>query len=164
MTRSFPAFRPSPKTLAWALAAVLIGASLSACGETAGGGLAPGLTARMDAPGAALDRAGAIGIVNQYRSTVGANALTGDTTLDATAQSLAAQYASTGNAPKLPAGAVAIRVSAGYPNFAETFSGWRNSPADASVLASTSATRAGIASVYDAKSTYGVYWVLVLAS
>jgi hypothetical protein len=163
MTRSFPAFRPSLMPLAWAFAAVLVGAGLSACGETAGG-LAPGLVARMDAPGATLDRAGAIGIVNQYRSTVGASALTGDTTLDATAQSLAAQYASTGNAPKLPAGAVAIRVSAGYPNFAETFSGWRNSPAVAWVLASSGATRAGIASVYDAKSTYGVYWVLVLAS
>jgi len=95
---------------------------------------------------------------------VGASALTGDTTLDATAQSLAAQYASTGNSPKLPAGAVAIRVSAGYPNFAETFSGWRNSPADAIGPCQQRGNPGRYRLVYDAKSTYGVYWVLVLAS
>ena len=163
MTRSLLQHRPGLSACARAFAALLIGAALASCGE-AGGGLAPGLVTQMDTPGATLDRASAIGIVNQYRGTVGANPLTSDTTLDATAQSLAAQYASTGNAPKLPPGATAIRVSAGYNTFAETFSGWRNSPADASALASTSATRAGIAAIYDAKSTYGIYWVLVLGS
>jgi hypothetical protein len=145
------------------LAALLLAGALAACGEMAGGGIAPGLVARMDTPGAALDRAGAIGLVNQYRATVGAGPLAEDTSLDATAQSLARQYAATGNAPKLPPGATAIRVSAGYADFAETFSGWRNSPADAAVLATAGAGKAGIASLYDANSTYGIYWVLVLA-
>ena len=163
MTRSSPMLRPGLSACARSLAALLIGIALASCGEE-GGGLAPGLVAQLDKPGATLDRASAIGIVNQYRGTVGAGALADDASLDATAQSLASQYASTGTSPKLPPGATAIRVSAGYNTFAETFSGWRNSPADASVLASTTATRAGIATIYDANSTYGIYWVLVLAS
>jgi uncharacterized protein YkwD len=57
-----------------------------------------------------------------------------------------------------------MRVSAGYANFAETFSGWRNSPADAAAIADASATKAGLGVAYDANSTYGVYWVLVLAN
>ncbi len=55
-----------------------------------------------------------------------------------------------------------IRYSAGYFTFAETFSGWRNSPQDAPALTDRSATRAGVAAVYDAASPYGVYWVIVL--
>ncbi|MHB1111340.1 MAG: CAP domain-containing protein, partial [Devosia sp.] len=65
-------------------------------------------------------------------------------------------------APKLPDGAVAMRVSAGYATFAETFSGWRNSPADAQALTDKAATRAGVGVGYGANSTYGVYWVLIL--
>ena len=136
-------------------------AVLAAC-STGGGGLSPGLSARMDQPGASLNRAEALSIVNHYRATVGAGALRADASLDATAQTLAQQYASSGASPRLPAGAVKIAVSAGYPNFAETFSGWRNSPADAAILAERSVTRAGVAAVYDANSTYGVYWVLLL--
>jgi len=138
-------------------------AVLSAC-STGGGGtpLSPGLSARMDQPGASLNRAEALAIVNSYRGTVGAGSLVADATLDATAQALAAQYVASGTSPKTPPGAVKIAVSAGYPNFAETFSGWRNSPPDAAILAERSARRAGIAVVYDANSTYGVYWVLLL--
>lgn len=141
---------------------------LSACttmsgGEnTGGGGLAPALTARMDTPSASLDRAGALNLINSYRATVGASALASDPSLDATAQSLADTYAASGQAPKTPAGLVAIRLSAGYPTFADTFSGWRSSPADAGVLASRGARRGGIAVAYNASSNYGVYWVLVL--
>jgi uncharacterized protein YkwD len=124
--------------------------------------LSGGLTARMDQPGASLNRTEALGILNSYRTTLGAPALTGDAALDSTAQSLATEYASTGTAPKLPTGATQMRVSAGYATFAETFSGWRNSPADAQVLASASARRAGLGVAYSANSAYGVYWVLVL--
>ena len=145
-----------------AAAALGLAASLAACGET-GGGLAPGLVVAMDSPTAVLDRGAALGILNQYRATTGAGALTDDAALDAEAQSLAQQYASSGTAPKLPSDAGGIRVSAGYSTFAETFSGWRNSPADAAVLANPAARRAGIASFYSANSAYGVYWVLLLA-
>lgn len=116
----------------------------------------------MDQPGATLDRAAALGILNAYRSTTGAAALTGDAGLDATAQSLAAEYARSGTPPALPAGAIGLRISAGYANFAETFSGWRNSPADAAAIADATARRAGLGVAYEANSEYGVYWVLVL--
>lgn len=147
------------------LVAIPVLAALGACalgGDTGGGGLSPGLTAQMDAPGARLDTATAIGLVNQYRATTGAGAVTEDPTLDATAQSLAQQYASTGTAPKLPAGATVVRTSSGSADFAETFSSWRASPTDAAALATGGATRIGLASYYDSGSAYGVYWVLLL--
>ena len=64
----------------------------------------------------------------------------------------------------LPTGSTGLRASAGYANFAETFSGWRNTPGDAAVLADGKSTRAGLATVYDPNSTYGVYWILVLGA
>jgi uncharacterized protein YkwD len=139
---------------------LVLAASLAAC--SSGGALSPGLAARMDVPGAQLNRAEAIGIVNNYRSTNGASPLTEDAGLDATAQALATEYAKTGKQPAKPAGATQIRYSAGYFTFAETFSGWRNSAADAAALVDKGATNAGVASIYDANSPYGVYWVFIL--
>ena len=138
-------------------------AALLMVGACASGtGLSAGLTTRMDRPGANLQSAEALMIVNDYRRTTGTAALRNDALLDAMAHDLAASYAQSGNVPALPAGAVLLRVSAGYPTFAETFSGWRNSPDDAAALAEKSATRAGLGVAYDANSAYGVYWVLVL--
>jgi uncharacterized protein YkwD len=124
--------------------------------------LAPGLSARMDQPNAQLDRAQAINMVNAYRSTQGLPSLTADSGLDGTAQALVAQYASTGIAPKTPGG-ITMKLSAGYATFAETFSGWRNNPADAAGM-TANATKAGVAVAYNAQSNYGVYWVLVLGN
>lgn len=136
---------------------------LSACSMGGGGGaLSPGLSARMDQPGAELNRTEALGIVNHFRTATGAQPLVADSSLDAAAQALVVQYIQTGNPPRQPAGTI-LRTSAGYPTFAETFSGWRATPADASAMADKSARRAGIASRYDANSAYGVYWVLLLA-
>lgn len=155
---------PIASKLIIAVAAALGIAALAGCSGGGGGGgaLSGGLTARMDQPGASLNRAEALGILNHYRATTGAAALNGDAALDATAQQLAASYARTGGLPKVPAGSVAMRVSAGYANFAETFSGWRNSPVDAQAMASPNARRAGLGVHYDAGSTYGIYWVLLL--
>jgi hypothetical protein len=140
--------------------------ALAGCMGFGGGGspgaLPVGLTARMDVPGASLDRIESVHIINQYRAANGAAPLISDSGLDGTAQLLANQYAATGTQPKQPGGTVAIRYSAGYPNFAETFSGWRNSPADAAVLAHGTAKRAGVAVAHNPTSGYGVYWVLVL--
>jgi uncharacterized protein YkwD len=144
------------------IAAVATAVLLMVAGCTSGTGLSAGLTTRMDRPGASLESAEALMIVNDYRRTTGAAALRNDQLLDAMAHDLALSYAQSGSVPALPAGAVLLRVSAGYPTFAETFSGWRNSPADAAALGETKATRAGIGVAYDANSTYGVYWVLVL--
>lgn len=145
-----------------ALAAPLLFAILAACSSSGGGALHPGLTQRMDAAGATLDRAQAIGLINNYRATVGAPALVSDPSLDSAAATLAQSYASTGRQPAKPEGAVSVSSSAGYQTFAETFSGWRNSSADAAVLTQRAAKRAGIATVYSANSGYGVYWVLLL--
>ena len=150
--------------LALLLAGGLAAAALAGCSAGGGAALSAGLTQRMDTPNASLNRAEALGIVNHFRATSGSGQLVADATLDATAQSLAASYAQTGTAPRTPAGAVGMRSSAGYPNFAETFSGWRNSPADAAVLNERGASRAGIGVAYDPNSTYGVYWVLLLGN
>jgi uncharacterized protein YkwD len=126
-------------------------------------GLPGGLSARMDAQGAQLDRGSALGLVNAFRSTTGAAALSEDSALTAQAQQLANQYAQSGRPPGAPSGIRAIKLSAGYHNFADTFSGWRNSPADAPALLDAGARRAGIAVAFNPTSAYGVHWVLLLA-
>lgn len=137
---------------------------LAACtGAPVTTGLAPGLTAQINSPGAQMDRGAALSIVNQYRSIRGAATLVADAGLDAQAQTIAGQYANAGTPPRAPEGLVAMRLSAGYENFAETFSGWRNSPADADAMASTGARRAGFAVVYNPNSAYGTHWVMLLA-
>jgi len=94
---------------------------------------------------------------HQYRSTVGASALTGDTTL-MHGQSLAAPICLDRQFSKLPAGAVAIRVSAGIPILPSVF---RLAQTPRRCIRSLPA--AGQPGRYrlghDAKSTYGVYWV-----
>lgn len=147
------------------LAAILAGLALSACsmggGGSAGIALAPGLSARMDQPGASLDKAQAIGIINAYRATNGLPALVSDPALDGSAQALANQYAQTGTPPRTPQDLAVMKLSAGYATFAETFSGWRNNPADAAGL-KANATKAGVAVAFNQSSAYGVHWVLVL--
>jgi len=146
------------------LAALLAGLTVAACSMGGASGpiaLSPGLSARMDQPGASLDRAQAIAMINAYRATSGLPALIPDAALDGTAQALADQYARTGTPPATPQGLTVMKLSAGYATFAETFSGWRNSPADAVALKATAA-KAGIAMTYNATSAYGIHWVLVL--
>ena len=136
--------------------------AIAGCSIGGGGALSPGLSAPMNLAGAKLNRVEALFLLNDFRRNQGAADVRGDTVLDASAQTLAAAYAKTGAQPSQPDGIRVMRVSAGYTNFAETFSGWRNAPADAAALADKSATRAGLAVVYDPNSSYGVYWVLLL--
>lgn len=157
---ALPFFKPAIAPLAMLLAGIALGAC-SMGGGGAGIPLAPGLTARMDQPGASLDRVEAISMINAYRATAGLPPVTPDAALDGTAQALANQYAQTGTPPRAPQELTVTKLSAGYSTFADTFSGWRNSPADAVALKAT-ATRAGIAVAFNGSSTYGVHWVLVL--
>jgi len=131
-------------------------------GAPAGGALSAGLSARMDQPGASLDKVQALGLVNAYRSSTGRGPLAPDAGLDGTAQALANQYAQTGNPPKTPQGLRVMKLSAGYATFAETFSGWRNNPADAAGLTSPG-NKAGVAVAFNPSSGYGIYWVFVVA-
>ncbi|HWV20178.1 MAG TPA: CAP domain-containing protein [Devosia sp.] len=141
----------------------IAGCSMMGMGGSAPTGLAAGLTARMDQPNARLDRAQAVNLVNAYRSTRGVAPLTADAGLDGTAQALANQYAQTGTAPATPQGLTVMKLSAGYATFADTFSGWRNSPADAAGLVAQG-SKAGLGVAYNAASSYGVYWVLVIGN
>lgn len=115
----------------------------------------------MDAPGARLDRVEAIRIINQFRATTNARPLRIDQGLNTQAQTLAASYASSGKAPKKPATVNAMRVSAGYPSFAETFSGWRSTNADAAALLDPTNTNVGLGVAYSGNSTYGTHWVIL---
>lgn len=149
---------------AFALVAALAVAGCSMMGGASSpASLSPGLNARMDQPGAVLDTKQAIDLINSYRATRGAAPLTADAGLNGTAQALVNQYAQTGTAPTKPQGLAQMKLSAGYSTVAETFSGWRNSAADATALAAP-ASKAGFATAYNPNSAYGVYWVLVLGN
>lgn len=143
-------------------AAAGMAAALTAC-SSAGGGLSPGLTQRMDSQGAQLNKGDALGIINQYRASVGVAQLAEDPSLNAMAATMAANYAKTGRQATKPEGTSEIRYSAGYPTFAETFSGWRSSQQQSLVMSGRAVTRAGIAVVYEENSPYGVYWVVIVA-
>lgn len=158
MIRSVRRFAP----LALAFAALAALAACSGMSSGAGGGLAPGLVAEVNSPGARMDRASALQIVNQYRALRGVGPLSADPALESQAEQVAGQYARAGTPPAQPAGAAAMRLSAGYTNFAETFSGWRNSPVDADVMALANASRVGFAAVFDPNSAYGTHWVMLL--
>lgn len=147
---------------AGALAIALAGCS-SFSGPASPGALSAGLSARMDQPNATLNSQEAIGLINAYRATRNMPPLVADAGLNGTAQALASQYAQTGTAPTKPQALVQMKLSAGYPTFAETFSGWRNNAADAVGLVAP-ATKAGIAVAYNPTSSYGIYWVLVLGN
>jgi uncharacterized protein YkwD len=137
--------------------------ALAACSMGGGAPLSEGLTTPMNRPGATLNRVEALFLLNDYRRQNGATDVRGDTVLDGMAQTLAQNYAKGGAQPQLPPGATVMRLSAGYPTFAEVFSGWRAVPADAAALATRGVTRAGLGVVYEPASPNGVYWVLLLA-
>ena len=154
------------------LAAVLALALIAGCTTTS---LPTAINARLDAPGAVLDKQAAIDLINQYRATAGAPAVTIDPALNSAAASAAAVYATSPDvaAGRTRLGAIGDRVdgdaqaaeqvSAGYVTFADVFSGWRNNPNDAQALTAPWASRAGIGVIHDPNSPFGTYWVLILA-
>ncbi len=122
-----------------------------------------GLTARMDAPNASLDQQKALSIINHLRITKNSPALISDIDLIKQANILAQKYATNGITPKKPKTADAIQISAGYANFANTFSGWRSNNTSLNTLTNPNFSRAGIGVAYSQNSTNGVYWVLLLS-
>lgn len=143
------------------LVAALLVVGIVACAPTVG--LAPGLVARMDAPGAKLDAGLALGLINDLRSRSGAPALTHDPALEAAAKEAALAYAGSGRSPRRPDAAAMMMTSAGYVTFAETFSGWRGSSTDTRTLSDPALTRAGLAVANDGNTEFGTYWVLLAA-
>ena len=55
-------------------------------------------------------------------------------------------------------------IGAGYHTLAEAFSGWRDSPGHRANMLMAGVTRIGIATAYNPKSKYKVYWTLILAA
>ena len=152
---------PAPIRLTLIACAALVAIGLSACSPS--GGLAPGLVARVDATGAKLDAAVALGLINDLRQSRGVAPLVRDAALEAKAQAAADAYARSGKSPKAPDGAERILTSAGYLTFAETFSGWRGAQKDTEALSDGAMRRAGLAVTWDGNSGFGSYWVLLLA-
>ena len=73
------------------------------------------------------------------------------------------EYARTSSPPVGPSDeSVVMRLSAGYANFADTFSGWRGTKADADIIADPAATGVGFGVTYSANSSYGVHWVILI--
>ena len=145
----------------------LIALSLTAC-VAATTPLPAALTASMAKPNAVLNQTEALGLINQYRSANGLPTLTLDPELSSLALKAANQYAKDANNN----GATALVASnsqasplfsAGYSNFADTFSGWRGSPRDAKTLAQTNAKRAGLAVMYAPNTSFGTHWVLLVS-
>ncbi len=134
---------------------------LSSC-TNVGIPLDPSLTARMDNTGAQLDRAKALSIINHLRATKGVAALNINSELNNQANILAAKYAASNKAPKKPDNISAMQLSAGYADFANTFSGWRSNVSSVDILTNPKYSNAGITVVYSQNSTHGVYWVLLL--
>lgn len=62
------------------------------------------------------------------------------------------------------AGVAVENIGAGYHTLAEAFSGWRDSPGHRANMLMAGATRIGIATAYNPKSKYKVYWTLILAA
>ena len=142
-------------------AVLLVALGLAACSPS--GGLAPGLVARVDATGAKLDTAAALGLINDLRRARGVPVLVRDAALEQQAQEAASAYARSGRSPNKPDGTARILTSAGYLTFAETFSGWRGSGSDTDALADPDMRRAGLAVTWNGNAEFGSYWVLLLA-
>jgi uncharacterized protein YkwD len=142
------------------LLAAMLTPFLAGCGST---GLAPGLVARMDVAGAELDTETALGLINQLRLSADTPALERDPDLETAAQDAARAYAADNRPPKKPDGIGVLLLSAGYPTFAETFSGWRGARANVKALTDTDMRRAGLAVSANMNSESGTYWVLLLA-
>jgi uncharacterized protein YkwD len=157
-------FRVGLAVASLAIVAVIAGcSSFGGSAATSPAALSPGLSARMDQPNAVLDSQQAIGLINAYRASNGVAPLTADAGLNGSAQALASQYAQTNVAPGKPQALGQMKLSAGYSTFAETFSGWRNNPADAVGLLAQG-SKAGVAVAFNPQSSYGIYWVLVIGN
>jgi uncharacterized protein YkwD len=132
----------------------------------------------LAAPDAELDAPAAAAMISGYRANNGLTAVTLDPELmklaDAQARAMAihdkldhnvirdfgerleiAGYKST---------VAAENIGAGYHTLAEAFSGWRDSPPHRRNMLLAGASRIGIAAAYSPKSTYRVYWALILAA
>lgn len=161
-----------------ALCLALIAPFLSACEAPPKipSGQSP-LYASLARPGAGVDAALAVRLINDYRRNAGLAPVRLDPALNRFAEAQVTSIAGHNNltipggsevihrlkAAGLPATAARENVSAGYYSMSDAFSGWRGSPPNDATLRLAAASRMGIATRYVPNSRYGVYWVLVMA-
>lgn len=159
-----------------AFAAALALAAVAACARAPE---PPAFYRDLGAPGARVDAAAALSLVNDYRAKEGLPPLVLDRTLvdlaraqaealaqaDSVRLSLAADRAL--DARLAAAGYEASRAventSAGYRTLAEAFSGWRDSDRHDRNMRDPDANRFGIATAYAPDSKYRVFWTAIFA-
>ncbi|MCA0422978.1 MAG: CAP domain-containing protein [Proteobacteria bacterium] len=138
----------------------------------------PAFYASLASPDAKVDAASARDLFNGYRRNLGLSGLAIDPALMAfaerEAQALArADRVDATRERSLPSrlsgagiagGSALENVSAGYHTLSDAFSGWRGSPRHDATLRSATARRFGIATAYNPRSKYKIYWVLVTAA
>jgi uncharacterized protein YkwD len=137
-----------------------------------------GIYQSMSKPGARLDFAAARDLIAMYRAGRGLEGLSLDPGLMAQAQAQADAMAATGKLSHEVQGSLTERlnsagyvksaavenVSAGYDNFAEVFSGWRQSPPHNSNMLAPRMRRMGVAVATNPGTRYKLFWALVLAN
>ncbi len=164
-----------------ALPFALLGAlALAGCGTTeVEQPSQPAFYENLAKTGQPVNAEAAASIISDYRTGKGLNPVTIDPALNQVAQEQANAMAradtlshevggrtfvqrmnASGYKPK-----VAVEnVGAGYHTLAEAFSGWRDSPPHNKNMLAQGVTRMGIATAFNPKSKYKVYWALVLAT
>ncbi|MFG1398870.1 CAP domain-containing protein [Roseixanthobacter pseudopolyaromaticivorans] len=157
---------------------VLLSFLLAACGTTEVEPTKPAFYDDLSKSGQPVDPAAAASIISAYRTGKGLSAVVIDPALSRVAQDQADAMAKADTLSHEVGGrtfvmrmkasgydpAIAVEnVGAGYHTLAEAFSGWRDSPPHNKNMLTPGVTRMGIATAFNPRSKYKVYWALVLA-
>lgn len=134
-------------------------------------------TRHYDHPGATLDIASTVEIINQYRISQGKNPLTFNPdlaiiaaqsagTLSQNASLKTGQRKSGSLNKRLTSAGIAHQsaheiIAGGYVTFARTFSSWRSVPSQSKILLDDSLTSFAIATHYSGQTSLGIYWVFI---
>jgi uncharacterized protein YkwD len=163
--------------LAAFLAAALVPLALAGCQTEP---TTPTFYADLGQPGAEVDAAAAVSLINDYRAKEGRPPLTLDPKLSEIAReqatalaaadsirlSLAADRTIERRLEKAgyPSARAVENTSAGYRTLAEAFSGWRESRGHNANMLDAEATRFGIATAYAPTSKYKVFWTAIFVA
>lgn len=138
----------------------------------------PSFYQSMAQSGAEVDVTAAASMISGYRGNNGLGAVVADAELNRLADEQSRAMAARDKldhdlvrslGARLKAGGYEAKVAsenigAGYHTLAEAFSGWRDSSGHRANMLMSGVTRIGIATAYNPKSKYKVYWTLILAA
>lgn len=159
------------------ISTLLVLAIFTLTGCTGGSPESLAFTRHNDRPGATLDIASTVEIINQYRVSQGKTPLAFNSDLAIIAAQSArtlSQNASlktgqrkSGNLDKrltragIPHQSAHEIIAGGYVTFARTFSSWRSVPSQSKILLDDSLTSFAIATHYSGQTSLGIYWVFI---